>query len=202
MKTTLTVILIILALLFLQRECSRPDVIKPEPDTLRTTRKEYDSTLITKELPKVNPKESIKPTYSKDTVFLAGDTIYYAIPVDSLAIFLAYMSKNIYDRILMDDTTALIRIIDTVHQNQLWGSKLEYKNRQPVTIHETVIIHPPDDPRFQLYVGGFVTGSQDYFGSGPAIFAKTKRDHLYGAGYDVVNKTAQLHMQWKISLRK
>ncbi|MBE0663739.1 MAG: hypothetical protein IH597_14890 [Bacteroidales bacterium] len=190
MKTTLTVILVILALLFLQRECSRPPAVDPLPDTLRITKTVYNDTTIIKEIPKPYPVEVIQIR-----------EVEIPAVVDSLAIFLAYMSKNIYDRILMDDSTALIRIIDTVHQNQLWGSKLEYKNRMPVIIHETVIIHPPADPRFQLYVGGFVTGNQDYFGAGAAVFAKTKRDHLYGLGYDAMNKTGQIHMQWKISLK-
>ena len=190
MKITLTIIIILLAMLFLQRECSRPPVGDPEPDTLRIIKTVYKDTIIIKEVPKPYPVEVIK--------------IYeFEIPaeIDSLGIFLAYMSKNIYHRTLMDDSTALISIIDTVHQNQLWGSRLEYRNRQPVTIHETYIIHPPPDPRFQLYAGGFVAGNQDYFGAGPAIFAKTKRDHLYGLGYDAINKTAQIHMQWKISLK-
>lgn len=189
MKTTLTIILILVALLFLQRECSRPPGEDQLPDTIRITRVEYDSVLVEKHIPKPYPVQVIK-----------YDTVEKPLVVDSLEIFLAYMAKNIYDRTLMDDSIALIRIIDTVHKNQLWGSKFEYKNRQPVTIHETYIV-PPPDPRFQLYAGGFVTGNQDYFGAGPALFAKTKRDHLYGVGYDAINKTAQIHMQWKISLK-
>ena len=189
MKTTLTIILVIVALLFLQRECSRPPGGDPKPDTLRITKTVYNDTTIIKEVPKPYPVEVIQ-----------FREVEIPAVIDSLEIFLAYMAKNIYDRILMDDSTAMIRIIDTVHQNQLWGSKLEYKNRQPVTIHETYIV-PPPDPRFQLYAGGFIQGNTQGFGAGPALFAKTKRDHLYGLGYDAINKTAQLHMQWKISLK-
>lgn len=191
MKTTLTIVLVLVALLFLQRECSRPPAVDPVPDTLRITKTVYNDTTIIKEIPKPYPVEVIRIR-----------EVEIPAVIDSLEIFLAYMAKNIYDRILMDDSTAMIRIIDTVHQNQLWGSWLEYKNRQPVTIHETYIIHPPPDPRFQLYAGGFIQGNTESFGAGPALFAKTKRDHLYGLGYDAINKTAQLHMQWKISLRK
>jgi hypothetical protein len=189
MKTTLTIILILLALLFLQRECSRPDPQQLLPDTIRITTVRYDSVTIKKEIPKPYPVEKI---------------VFKEIPanVDTAAILRDHFARNIYDRTFIDDSAALIRIIDTVHQNQLWGSQLEYKNRQPLTIHETYIIHPPTPQRFQLYAGGFITGNTETFGAGAAIFAKTRRDHLYGLGYDPINKTAQIHMQWKISLRR
>jgi hypothetical protein len=188
MKTALTTIIILLALIFIQRECNRPDPAPPEPDTIRITKVEYDSVLVEKIIKQFYPVQKI---------------VVREIPanVDTMAILKDYFAKNIYDRTFIDDTTALIRVIDTVHQNQLWGSRIEYKNRQPVTIHETYIIHPPPPQRFQLYAGGFVTGNAQSFGAGPAIFAKTPRDHLYGIGYNPFNNTGQIHMLWKISLR-
>jgi hypothetical protein len=189
MKTTLTIILILIALLFLQRECSRPDQQVPVPDTIRITTKVFDSILIERNIPRPYPVEVIK------TVQIPSD-------VDTAAILADYFAKNVYHRVLVDDTTALIELIDTVHQNQLHQGKLIFRNRQPVTIHETYVIHPVPEPRFQLYAGGFVSGSQERLGAGPAMFVKTRRDHLYGLGYDAIDKTAQLHMQWKISFRK
>jgi hypothetical protein len=189
MKTTLTIILILIALLFLQRECSRPDKVDPVPDTIRITTKVFDSILIERNIPKPYPVEVIR-------------TVQIPSNVDTGAILADYFAKNVYHRVLMDDTTALIELTDTVHQNQLQQGTLKFRNRQPVTVHNTYVIHPPPDPRFQLYAGGFVSGSQERFGAGPALFVKTKRDHLYGIGYDALDKTAQLHMQWKISFRK
>lgn len=189
MKTTLTVILAILALLFLQRECSRPPAVDPVPDTIRITNVIYDSVVVSKAVPVPYPK------YIYDTIPVPAD-------VDTAAILRDYYNVRVYNRTLVDDKDLWVELIDTVHQNKLLAGVYNYKIRKPLTIHETYIIHPPPAPRFQLYAGGFVTGSQDYFGAGPAVFAKTKRDHLYGAGYDAINKTAQVHMQWKISLGK
>ena len=189
MKTTLTIILILVAILFLQRECSRPDKEPPLPDTIRITKQVYDTTVIEKTITKTRPVEVIRE-------------IEIPADVDTAAILADFFAKNVYHRVLIDDTTALIEMTDTVHQNQLLQGKLKYINRTPVTIHETYIIHPPDPPRFQLYAGGFIQGNTEHFGAGAAIFALTPRSHLYGLGYDPLNKTAQIHMQWKISLRK
>ena len=190
MKTILSIVLILLTLLFLQRECSRPNPQPAQQPTVTSTvYSYYKDTIIFRYIPKPYPVKVI-------------DTFPMPANVDTAAILKEFHSMNIYDRTLMDDSFALIRLIDTVNKNQLSGAVLEYKNRQPVTIYQTHTIHPPPDPRFQLYAGGFIQGNTESFGAGPALFAKTKRDHLYGIGYDAINKQAQIHMQWKISFRK
>lgn len=201
MKSTLTIILILLALLFLQRECSRPPAHYPVPDTIRITRVEYDSFPYDKPIPKPYPVEVIRV-----------DT--FPSIVDTALILHDFFAKNIYNRTLLDDSVAYIALLDTVTQNQLQNSHLTYKNRRPTIIENTTIIHPPPPQRFQLYAGGFLQSrifpaanpvaepaEAPTISFGASLFAKTRRDHLYGIGYDPINKNAQLNILWKIKLK-
>lgn len=193
MKSTLTIILILLALLFLQRECSRPPAHNPVPDTIRITRVEYDSFPVYKPVPKPYPVEVIRV-----------DT--FPAIVDTATILRDFFAKNIYNRTLLDDSVAYIALLDTVTQNQLQNSFLTYQNRRPTIIENITVIHPPPPQRFQLYAGGFLQSAirnpqSEIFGAGPSIFAKTRRDHLYGIGYDAFNKSYQIHALWKIKLK-
>jgi hypothetical protein len=187
MKTTLIIIIALLALLLLQRECSRTPLAPPVPDTIRMPPEIiYDSFPVIKTIPKPYPEYII--VQSPPPV------------VDTAAIIASYFTLKIYKRTLLNDSTAFISLIDTLYNNELFPGILTYTNRRPVTIHETYIINPPDPARLQLYAGGFVSGNANTLGAGPIISLKTKSDHLYGLGYDAVNKTAHFNMQWKINV--
>jgi hypothetical protein len=188
MKTLLTVIIVALTLLFVTRECSRVTPPPPAPDTIHIINRVYDTVIITNMLPKPYPVNVI---------------VVDSIPaiVDTLSILKDYFAKNIYNRVLMDDSLALITLVDTVHQNQLWGSQVQYQNRQPVTIHETYIIHPPPPQKRQLYAGAFAQGNSNYFGAGPSIILTTPNRYLYQISYDPFNKIAIFGIAYSINLK-
>lgn len=143
MKTTTTIILTLLALLFLQRECTRPPVHPPVPDTIRTSDTIFDTILLTK-------------TIERPKTFYVIDSFEYQTIVDTAAIIRDFISLKIVNRVLMDDTVAYIGITDSLTRNSLLGATLEYKNRRPTIIENITVIHPPPPQRFQLYAGGFL----------------------------------------------
>lgn len=191
------IIITLFALLLLQRECSRQPQQQPPPDTIITTKIIYDTILITKNIPIPHPVYII-------------DSFPLPLPpfpvIDTAAIIKDFISLKIYKRTLMDDSTAFIRVTDSVTYNRLLSAGLEYINRCPTITETTNIIHPPPPQRFQLYAGGFLSFSNtnrqpQLHGAGAVVFTKTKKDHLYGAGYDALNKSIQLNAAWKIKIK-
>jgi hypothetical protein len=63
-----------------------------------------------------------------------GTTRWRSLPVDTGAILAEYFSRNVYRRILKNDTSALVVITDTVTQNRLTAFKLEFQNRRATAI--------------------------------------------------------------------
>lgn len=188
------IIITLFALLLLQRECSRQPQQQPPPDTIITTKIIYDTILITKNIPIPHP------VYIIDSFPLPPPII------DTAAIIKDFISLKIYKRTLLNDSTAFIRVTDSVTHNRLLCAGLEYINRRPTIIETTNIIHPPPPQRFQLCVGGFLSFSNtnrqpQLHGAGAVVFTKTKKDHLYGAGYDALNKSIQLNAAWKIKIK-
>lgn len=190
------IIITLFALLLLQRECSRKPQQQQPPDTIINTKIIYDTILITKNIPIPHPVYII-------------DSFPLPLPpfpvIDTAAIIKDFISLKIYKRTLMDDSTAFIRVTDSVTYNRLLSAGLEYINRSPTVIKTTNIIYPPPPQRFQLYAAGFIsfanTKEPHLQGVGGSVFAKTRKDHIYGAGYDVMNKSLQIHAAWKIKIK-
>lgn len=63
-----------------------------------------------------------------------GTTRWRELPVDTGAILADYFSRNIYRRVLKDDTSALVILTDTVTLNRLTAFGLEFQNRRPTAI--------------------------------------------------------------------
>ena len=77
-----------------------------------------------------------------DTVWMDGEII--TLPPDSLCMVEYLKSQQnynkwlVYNDTLQNDTSALIAIIDTVHQNKLWGRTYGFQNRRPIAINTTI----------------------------------------------------------------
>lgn len=184
MKSLSTVLLIMLSALFISRECSRPaPKPTPAPDTITTVEYVYDTVPRTDTIPKPYPVEVIVNAPPPN--------------VDTAEIIAAYYTKQIYQRTLLDDTTALIRLTDTVYNNELFSGVLYYQIRSPTKTITTNIINLPE-PKITLHAGLFASGSRYNFGTGAALFLKSKTGNLYGIAYDPLNRSAQLHISWQI----
>ena len=70
-----------------------------------------------------------------------GSTKWRSLPVDTNAILSEYFSRNIYRRILKDDTSALVVITDTVTENRLTAFEFQFQNRRATAINTTTTIN-------------------------------------------------------------
>jgi len=177
----------LLAIIFLQRECSRnPDC--PEAVNSRTEVWIYDSTETIKQIPVPYPVEKLVP---------------YGIPaiVDTNAILADYFSRYVYDRILLDDTSAYISLRDTVSRNRLSRSTLNFINRRPTQIINNTTI--TSNPVNKMFVGPVIGGSlEGNLMLGATATLVTKRDNAYQVTIDPFNRSLEAGVLWKISFRK
>lgn len=192
-------------LLFLQRECHRC----PEPtEIVRVdTVYQYDS------IPYIPPPMFPKP----------GNVINQPIPkgIDSLAVARAYFSKRMGIDTLVNDSLYLLSLSWEVQENKPTFFQPTIVDRKPTTIISHTITEKPRNKVFVgIGVGGSpnrgklysirpddasgigVDGSPNSFGLAPSAALYTKRENLYTASYDVINKDFYVTFFYKIKLKK
>jgi len=181
-------IVLLIGLLFLQRECSHcPEL--PVPVNTRTEVWHYDTTYYTTQVAVPYPVEKLVP-------------VEVPVNVDTSAVVDEYFKRNVYRRVLKDDTLAFIALQDTVSKNSLGRSTLTYQNRKPTQIitNTTTIYAKPVN---KVFVGPAIGASLD--GNiliGASAMLLTKRDHAYQITVEPWDKSLTTSVYWKIKLRK
>ncbi len=184
---SLIAIVVLMATIFIQRSCQRcPEC--PEATHSSTEVWFYDTARIVTRIPVPYPVKELVP-------------VNVPAVIDSLAVFKAYYTRFVFDRILKDDSTAFVRVIDTLSQNKFTGSSMEFINRRPTQIitHTTTLAKPVN----KVFVGPMVGATMDgklAFG-GSAVFV-SKRDNAYGLTVDPFARRVEVSSLWKISFRK
>ena len=112
-----------------------------------------------------------------------GSTHYILSKVDSMNIFKKYDSiyrklhtKNIYVRTLKDDSTALVRVKDTVFENELQQSEFIFQNRTP-TYYITNTVMAPASGR--LLLGAEYALKSSEFKIGVHYLTKGYMEYIY-----------------------
>lgn len=189
MKRTIPhyVIIILIGIIFLQRECHRC----PEVQTITTTDTiPGDSVPYAVEVPKPIP-------YWIDT----GSWHYQTQQIDTMAILRDYFARVYYLDTIMDDSSAFIAILDTITQNRIHGRKLYFANRKPTSIINTTTVLPTNE-KSKLYVGGMVAMNPgDKFDIGPSMMLITPRGG-YSYAYGVNENSHTFTVVWKIKLQR
>lgn len=185
---------ILVMLLFFTRQCSPgcPEpVIKETHDTIPGDSIPYEV-----EVPKPYPVFQKVPP---DTFWKDADTAAILAACHGMAV--DYNTRRMYDQILLDDTSALVRLIDTVFQNGLQGRKLIFQNRRATVINNTYVTYG-DKPRNQVFIGPAIGRSLDRFAVGGQVLLVGKKNMAYSYTYDALNNDHYIGLLYKISFRK
>ncbi len=183
-KVSIVSILILIGLLFLQRECQRC----PEVETIYRV-----DTIPGDRVPVLVP---IDKPYPQLVIVDTGSWHYHDI--DTMAIVRDYFAKAIYCDTLKNDSSAFIALIDTVHMNRLQGRSLVFANRRPTAIIHTTTIEQQKE-RMKLYAGAWLSLSKEQEPDfGPTATLLTKKGYGYGYAYGVQHKTHQVSLLWKV----
>lgn len=176
------IIILLMLLLFLQRECHRC----PEPTEIVRVDTVYRYDTIPYTPPPMIPKPGIVMPQVPPAM------------VDSLAVVMAYFAVRQGTDTLVNDDKYLISMRWAVTQNKPTFFQPTIVNRLPTTI----ISHTISKPTNKVFLGVGVGGSQNAFGIAPSVALYTKRENLYTASYDVINKDFYVTFFYKIKLRK
>lgn len=184
------IIIVLLVLLFLQRECSPKCKNAP-------TQIEYQY--------KVDTLFDSLPVYITQTHFVPKYHFIYDTIVkhDTAYIVQDYSTMRIYSDTLHTDSDFTAIITDSIYRNELVGRQFVHYN-----LRETVINQPIEKVKLrnQLYIGMDVGGNATTFDALVSATFITKRQHLYvyryspfekrhfvGFGYCLFGRTNKTH---------
>ena len=114
--------------------------------------------------------------------------------IDTMAVVRAYYARKIYNRTLLDDSTAFIQLSDTLTMNSITTASLTFINRVPEKIITRTIVEKP--PRNSIYLGVELATAEK-----PLVFFVTRynRDNWsFSAGYDINTQTKMLGVAYRI----
>jgi hypothetical protein len=191
-STPYIIIVYLLVTIFFLKECRHPQPSQVPVDpvtTITVTKYHTDTVYLT--VPQVYPF----PVYH-DT----GSTHYIILPADTLQIVKDYLSRNIYKRILVDDTNAKITLIDTVTHNKLLNGSL-FARYYPHTKTITETRYISSTPKRKLFLGAGLALNPNHFGIIPSLMYGSRKDNYYSIGYDPLNSDFHLTLWWKIKFR-
>lgn len=182
LKPSWILIAVLLVIIVLQRECNRHAPC-PEPVT-QTVIVPGDSVPYVLSIPRPYP-------VFRDT----GSTRWRYRKIDTNAILEDYFARNIYRRILKDDSSAFIVLTDTVTENKLLGAKLEFMNRRATAIHTHTYAA---ELRRQLFIGLGAGGNPYGVSLSGQVLYVNKKNNAYGLSADPFNKNIQFIILWKL----
>lgn len=185
MKLALYLIIIFLLLvLFLQRECTQSRDCPNDQVVI------YDTVVDTIVLPGI--VYIPKPVY-RDT----GSTQWRRFPVDTSQIISDYLARIGYCDTIQFDTNTVIKITDTISRNHI-----SYRKPQitlfPQIIRETNYIKVNSHVRSNIYLGFIIGRNPNQYCMALSLIYQSKRRTAYSLSYDVLSGDVNVSMYWKI----
>lgn len=196
-KFSSIVIVILAAIIFLQRTCSGVKI----PETPSVNSVVIDTVYIQKDTTITKTVTRLKQIYLNlpgDSIFVA-DTNYNTLKSQYESLSKTYSARNIYQDTILIDSLGKVVIRDTLQYNHLQRRSYKLSYKIPViTKTETIA------SRRQMYLGGglsMTTGFTDLTAQVSVLY-KTKKDHIFGV-YTLLNGTSKpqvgVNTFWKIT---
>jgi len=183
LKKILTILILIGVVFFVTKKCTPPEII----DNSTTV---YDT--IRDSIPYAVP-EYVPQLIYKDT----GSTQWRDRLIDTAAILAEFFAKNFYRDTIVNDSTGLFVLEDTLHQNKIWSRKItgEAYSR---TFYETTTITDPYIPKNKYFFGIGAGGSLNKFDFSGDLMFQNKKDNVISLSYEVLSQEVWLKSFWKI----
>lgn len=184
--TYLSILLVLVGLLILQRECQR----WPEPTIINDT--------IT--IPG-DPFPVLVNVGQPDPIYVDVPYILPAV-IDTMQVIVDYFSKYHYADTLKNDTSAFIAVYEEVTGNRITNRSYSFQNRRVTQIIHNTTILPEDKERLRVYAGAMLSMTpKQSFDLGPSIYMTTPKGYGYSYAYGINEKTHTITLVWKVKLR-
>lgn len=145
----------------------------------------------------INSKTEVHHYYDSAVKFvplkyiIPSEPIFVPVPsnVDTAKILSLYFAKYPYSR-LFQDSNLVATLVDTICQNKFNSpGQFSYKWLKPIKTVESTTITVEPKKRMALLAGVHVNFNNMYLQDfGPDVYLKTKRNQIFGIGYDINNK--------------
>ena len=187
------IIVILLVITIIQKECSSPNGGKVEYLPGETVVKTI-----------VIPGDTVEVPYPVVEVIKEDSIVYVEVPrvIDSSEIAKDYYARRYYDVDLIDDSLLYIRAEAMVSENKLEWIIPHRKILRPQIIHHYTTVVEKVEPRTKGFIGLGIGRSPNSFGVAPSLEKKKKKDNLYTLSYDVLNGDTYFTVYFKLRLRK
>lgn len=188
------IILVLLMLLFLQRECQRCPKCPEEKVITKTVVIPGDK------VPVFIPTKAPKPVYIDTGSYHIEYKEGKASKIDTLAIMKDYLSKYYYNDTIKD--TSFVAIIkEVLYKNRIIDRQLYVQNLRQKIVNTTTVL-PMPKLRNKIFIGAGLSSNLSLTNSKPGVMGSvllvTKKDHGYEYSYDVINKIHSVGMYWKL----
>lgn len=121
------------------------------------------------------------------TKYIIHDAIPPLTKKDGDDIAIDYFSYHVISDSLID-SLIYVQLIDTLYKNDLKGRKFSYKILRPYeSCTDYVYQNATSQSKFKLFAGGNVSYDTK-FSLGLSLYGLTKKESLYGVGYDLLQK--------------
>jgi hypothetical protein len=186
MKNTLMIApwIVIISILIYFTQCKKQEIC---PETNDTT-----ITVVTVDTVKIQGKTVYKPI-----TYQVIDTFIYMQNVDTAKILSEYLKLRKYNLPISNDTNSKINVFADVQFNRIekWTYEAEFYPHTTVIEKNHVLI---PEKRNSAVFGLILSGNKTVLGATPVFGLKTKKENIFLAGYDVINKTYQAGYLMKI----
>jgi hypothetical protein len=202
---TIAIVATLLCCLLFYRACNpRVEIRQGTTTTKVSLRAIRDTALIERITPAPEPETIVVPKYLPAIV-------------DTQAILADYFATRFYIDTIMNDTTALIVVSDSITQNRIAFRSFSYRNRSPTALVISTSTTVTPAANFKISAGFSLLASYpvvtersrgaDMWSSiqpsiAPSLMLTNRRDNSYIVTYDPFYKRGSLTALWKISFRK
>ncbi len=178
------IILVLLGVIFLQRECTPSHECLVCPEIVSDTIHDTIRVPLTHYVPNI--------TY-RDT----GSTKWRSRSIDTALILSDYFTKYYYQDTLQNDSNAMIVITDTISQN-----RIIYRHPQitlfPPIIRVTTVVKIPSPLRSKLFIGLVLGRNPNIFSLAPSLVYQSKKQASYSFSYDLLSGDMFIGVYWKL----
>lgn len=190
LKAEWLIILILLAVIALQRACHKNEGCKQCEDCVVIN----DTVIVTPKNPKpvkvtpnnYKPKPDVKIA-AKPESYETFDIVRDSLPCDTAAL-LNYYSSYIYkDTVYNNDSTIVVTINDSVSKNAIQSRAVFIKDRKPIAIIKPTLLKP-EKKRVVINVGLILGTNFRQFSVEPTVAIQTKRDDIILGGVDIISQ--------------
>lgn len=184
------IIIVLLGIIFLQRECN-PSIKKTDPNhnivVLIDTIYDTVEVLSVQYVPRISYIDT-------------GSVVWRYHTIDTALILSDYFSKYYYQDTLLNDSNALIILVDSITQNRISYRKPQIR-LYPRLIKQTTFVKQVSQPKTKLLVGIGIGRNSIHFALSPSLMLITKKQTAYSLSYDLINRDVYFTMYWKLRFR-